>query len=122
MAGGRRRWLQRRSGRVTFCEEMSGLRRWAATPRWVALIAGDNVVEVAGQFCRDLVRACGDVLGGFGQVAVRVVVVIDRLVEGLVVVRAGCEIVVPVVFIVIGALEEVGGIFGGGHNGDASSV
>lgn len=78
-------------------------------------VAGDDVVEVAGQFCGDLARAGGDVLRGFGKAAVRMVIVVDGLVEGLVVVGACCEIIVPVVFIVVGALEEVGGIVGGGH-------
>ena len=105
--------------RATFCEENEWVETMGGDFKMSGVnVAGDSVVEVAGQFCGDLARAGGDVLSGFGQAAVRVVVVIDGLIEGLIIVRACRKLIVPVAFIVIGALEEVGGIFGGGHIGD----
>ena len=79
-------------------------------------VAGDNLVEVAGELCGHLAGSGGDVVRGCGKAAVRVVIVVDGLIEGLVIVWACGEIVVPVFFIVFCTLEKIGGIFGGAHS------
>lgn len=78
-------------------------------------IAGDNAAEVASQFRRHLAWSRTHIVRRLRQAIMRLVVVVYGLVEGLVVMRSGCEIAVPIILIVVGAFEEVGRIFGGGH-------
>lgn len=85
-------------------------------------IAGDNTAEVACQFRRHLARSCTHIVRHLGQAIMRFVVVVYGLVEWLVVMRAGCEIIVPIILVVVGALEKVGSIFGGGHLGGGFNV
>lgn len=85
-------------------------------------VAGDNAAEVASQFRCHLARSSAHFVRRLSQAIMRLVVVVYGLVERLVVMRAGCEIVVPTILAVVGALEEVGGIFGGGHVVDGFSI
>jgi len=85
-------------------------------------IAGDNAAEVAGQFRRHLARSSTHIVRRFGQAVMRLVIVVYGLVEWLVVMRAGCEVIVSIILVVVGTLEEVRGIFGGGHLGGGFTV
>lgn len=85
-------------------------------------IAGDNTAEVASQYRRHLPWSRTHIVRRLGQAMMRFVVVIYGLIERLVVMRAGCEIVVSIILVVVGALEEIGRIFGGGHFGDGFNV
>src|ERR1700761_5621501 len=88
----------------------------------VVVIAGHDPVKVSGQFSSYLARSRSHIMCYLCEAMMRLVVVVDGLVKGLIVAWAGGEVVVPVVLVVVGTLEKVGGVVSGGHDGTRSSM
>lgn len=78
-------------------------------------VARNDAVEMLRQFGRYLARSSGHIRCQLGHAIVGLVVVVYELVEWLVIMRTGCKVFIPILFALIGTLEDVGGIFARSH-------